>query len=63
MKRLRRIKKEGFADLSRRDKRGQIILKIFLEMEWIWILGVVFALAYAYLVVIIGRRLFGLKNL
>jgi hypothetical protein len=40
-----------------------MILKIFLEMEWIWILGVVFALTYAYLVVIIGRRLFGLKNL
>jgi hypothetical protein len=39
-----------------------MILQIFLEMEWIWILGGVCAL-YAYLVVHRGRWLFGLRNL
>ena len=38
-----------------------MILKIFLEMEWMLILGGDLGL-YVYFVVVVGARLFGLKN-
>ena len=51
LKRLHRIK----------EKRGLMILKIFLGMEWMLILGGDVGL-YVYLVVVVGPRLFGLRN-
>jgi hypothetical protein len=38
-----------------------MVLKIFLEMEWMLILGGDLGL-YVYFVVVVGARLFGLKN-
>ena len=62
LKRLGRIKEKGLrGSKSSGARRGLMILKIFLEMEWMLILGGDLGL-YVYFVVVVGARLFGLKN-
>jgi hypothetical protein len=62
LKLLRRIKEKGLhGSKSSRTRRGLMILKIFLEMEWMLILGSDVGL-YVYFVVVVGPRLFGLRN-
>ena len=62
LKRLHRIKEKGLrGSKSPGTRRGLMILKIFLEMEWMLILGGDVGL-YVYLVVVVGPRLFGLRN-
>ena len=53
-KRLRGSKLSG-------TRRALMILKIFLEMEWMLILGGDVGL-YVYFVIVVGPRLFGLSN-
>jgi len=62
LKRLGRIKEKVLrGSKSSGTRRGLMILKIFLEMEWMLILGGDLGL-YVYFVVVVGARLFGLKN-
>ena len=53
-KRLRGSKLSG-------TRRALMILKIFLEMEWMLILGSDVGL-YVYFIIVVGPRLFGLSN-
>jgi hypothetical protein len=62
LNRLARIKEKGLLEsTSSGTRRGLTILKIFLEMEWMWILGGDVGLC-VYFVVVVGPRLFRLKN-
>jgi hypothetical protein len=59
---LRRIKEKGLrGSTSSGTSRVLMILKIFLEMEWMLILGGDLGL-YVYFIVVAGPRLFRLKN-
>jgi hypothetical protein len=60
--RLRRIKEKGLCgSTSSRTRWGLLTLKIFVEMEWMLILGGDVGLC-VYFVVVAGPRLFRLKN-
>ena len=62
LKRLARIKEKGLCgSTSSGTRRGLMILKIFLEMEWMLILGGEVGLC-VYFVAVVGPRLFRLKN-
>jgi hypothetical protein len=62
LKQLGRIKEKGLrGSKSSGTRRGLMILKIFLEMEWMLILGGDLGL-YVYFVVVAGPRLLRLKN-
>jgi hypothetical protein len=62
LKRLRRIKATEVrgSKSSRRPRQGLMILKIFLGMEWMLILGGDVGL-YTYLVFLVSFRLLGLE--
>jgi hypothetical protein len=62
LNRFARIKEKGLrGSKSPGTRRALMILKTFLEMEWMLILGGDVGL-YVYFVVVAGPRLFGLKN-
>jgi hypothetical protein len=62
LKRLHRIKEKGLrGSKSPGTRRGLMVLKIFLGMEWMLILGGDFGL-YIYLVFLVSCQLFGLEN-
>ena len=62
LKQLGWIKEKGLrGSKSSGTRRGLMILKIFLEMEWMLILGGDLGL-YVYFVVVAGPRLLRLKN-
>ena len=62
LKLLRRIEEKKLrGSKSAGTRRGLMVLKIFLEMEWMLILGGDLGL-YIYLVLFVSCRLFGLKN-
>jgi hypothetical protein len=62
LKQLARIKEKGLCgSTSSGTRRGLLILKIFLEMEWMLILGGDVGLC-VYFVAVVGPRLFRLKN-
>jgi hypothetical protein len=62
LNRLAQIKEKGVCgSTSSGTRRGLMILKIFLEMEWMLVLGGDVGLC-VYFVVVAGPRLFRLKN-
>ena len=62
LKLLRRIEEKKLrGSKSAGTRRGLMILKIFLEMEWMLILGGDVGL-YVYFVVVAGPRLLRLRN-
>jgi len=62
LKLLRRIEEKNLrGSKSRGTRQGLMILKIFLEMEWMLILGGDVGLC-VYFVVVLGPRLLGLRS-
>lgn len=62
LKRLRQIKEKGLrGSKSLGTRRGVMILKIFLGMEWVLILGGDLGL-YIYLAALVSFRLLGLEK-
>jgi hypothetical protein len=62
LKQLHWIKEKGLrGSKSPGTRRGLMVLKIFLEMEWMLILGGDLGL-YIYLVLLVSCQLFGLEN-